>query len=793
MKTLGGSVVTLPKSRVQRLRERIVNAPQEVCIERARYLTQSMAKHWSEHPLTRMSLALENILNKISVIIRSDELIVGCRTAKLKGAPLFPENKSRWIEGDVENFGKRVLQRALITEDEQRELRDEILPFWRGKTVEDYLEKLLPMDVAADMDKYIFTMMLEITYGIGHFTMNHQKVLKIGISGIIEEAERKYASLSAEERSSEKGLFYQAVIRSLKAAICFARRYGDLAQSMARTERDSTRAAELEEIARICYRVPEHPATSFHEAVQSVYFVHLIAQIESGGNSISLGRIDQILYPYYKADIEAGRITQEKARELLALLFLKTNEIWNVLEEAFIPGGEGAEGKTTQNVTVGGMDVNGNDATNELSYIGLDAFADIRTTQPNFGVRLNSMTPESFFLKAVDYARDGVPLHFFNDDAIVPSLVKAGHSLEDARNYGVVGCVEPNAQGKTFGSTFAVQFNGIKCVELALSNGIDNIFGYQSGIESGDPTGFTSFDDVWNAYTAQVSHFICQMVKGMNALDRAIAENVPSPFASAMIEGPLEKGMDLTRGGAVYNSTGVQYMGFSNAADSLYAVKKAVFEDKKVSMAELCEWLSNDWLDKEDKRVYFLRRIPKYGNDNDEVDGIAAMILNHFCDELAKYRNFRDGAFWPGVFSVAFHIAFGAFTGATADGRAAGAILGNGLTPSEGSAVSGVTAIMNSVTKLPLIRVPNGCNLNLRFSGKKVKSDSLMALMRGYFERGGFQVQFNMIGSEILKDAQKHPDKYRDLVVRISGYTVYFTDLSETAQNEIISRTEFAL
>ncbi len=793
MKTASASVTTRPRSRVERLRQGVILAPQEVCIERARYVTQSMKKHWDEHPLTRMSLALEHMLNNISIIIREDELIVGCRTGKLKGAPLFPENKSRWMEGDLENFDKRVLQRALITDAERAELRDDILPFWRGKTVEEKLEKQFPLDVAADMDKYIFTMILEITYGIGHFTMDHPKLLRLGLSGLIKEAEAKYAALPASEQSSDKGLFYQAVIRSLKAAVAFARRYSGLASLMAEKESDPVRAAELKEIARVCSRVPENPASSFHEAVQSVYFVHLIAQIESGGNSISLGRIDQILYPYYKADKEAGKITSVRARELMSLLFLKTNEIWNVLEEAFIPGGEGAEGKTTQNVTVGGLGTDGNDATNELSYIGLDAFADIRTVQPNFGVRLSSKAPQDFYLKAAEYARDGVPLHFHNDDAIIPSLVLGGHTLEDACNYGVVGCLEPNAQGKTFGSTFAVQFNGIKCVEFALSNGIDNIFGYQSGLQTGDPAGFTSFEDVWKAYAEQVSHFIGQVVKGMNAMDKTIAENVPSPFASAMVEGPMQKGVDLTRGGALYNSTGVQYMGFSNAVDSLYAVKKAVFDEKRYPISAVCEWMSSDWLENEDKRTFFLRKMPKYGNDNDEVDAMASRVINHYCDELAKHKNFRGGAFWPGVFSVAFHIAFGAFTGATPDGRAAGAILGNGLTPSEGSAVSGVTAIMNSVTKLPLSRVYNGCNLNLRFSGKKIKAENLVALVKGYFEKGGFQVQFNMVSTDKLRDAQKHPDKYRDLVVRISGYTVYFTDLSETAQDEIISRSEFTL
>jgi formate C-acetyltransferase len=780
-------------ARVERLRERIIDAPREVCIERARYLTQSMAANWSLHPLTRMSMALAHILENVSVVIRDGELIVGCRTSKLNGAPLFPENKSRWIEGDIETFGQRVLQRMLITEEEQRELREDILPFWRGRTVEDRLDDLLPADVASDMDKYVFTMVLEITYGIGHFTMDHPRMLKLGLSGIIEEAQERYNGLTPEERLGDKGLFYDAVIRSLRATIRFANRYADLAASLAEAETDPDRAEELRTIARVCRRVPEHPAETFHEAVQCVYFIHLVAQIESGGNSISLGRIDQILYPYYMADRQAGRITPEQARELLSLLFIKTNEIWNILEEAYIPGGEGVEGKTTQNVTVGGVGADGEDATNELSYIGLDAFADVRTVQPNFGVRLGPNAPEDFFRRAVAYAIDEVPLHLFNDEVVIESLQRAGHTLEDARDYGVVGCLEPNAQGKSFGSTFAVQFSGVKCLEFALSNGIDNIFGYQSGIESGDPAGFTSFADVWNAYGAQVSHFVRQMARGMAALDQAIAELVPSPFASAMIDGPMEKALDLTRGGATYNSTGVQLIGFSNVVDSLYAVRKGVFEDGAMSPGELASCLAEDWDGAEDRRTHFLYKIPKYGNDDDEVDAMAAKALDHFCDELLKHKNYRGGAFWPGVFTVGFHVAMGAFAGASADGRHAGDVLGNGITPTNGCAIGGPTAALNSVTKLPLTRVHNGANLIMRFNASSLKPQILMALVQAYFRRGGFQVQFNMIDSATLRDAQAQPEKYRDLVVRVSGYSALFTGLSEIAQNEIISRMEYKL
>ncbi|MCB2145626.1 MAG: hypothetical protein KQI81_04075 [Deltaproteobacteria bacterium] len=781
------------ETRIGRLRQRIIDAPQAVCVERARYLTRAMRKHWDRDPLTRMSLALEEILGNISVIIREEELIVGCRTSKLKGAPLFPENKARWLEGDADNFDRREVQRALITPAEKKELLDEVLPFWQERCVEAGFEAALPEDVMADMDKYIFTFMLEITYGIGHFTMNHTRVLQQGLTGIMATAREKWDALSAEDRLGAKGLFYDAVIRSLTAAVTFANRYADKALELARCETDLVRAAELEQIAAVCRRVPAHPAETFHEAVQALYFIHLVAQIESGGNSVSLGRIDQVLWPYYQADLDAGRTDPDKARELLSLLFLKTNEIWNVLEEAYIPGGEGTEGKTTQNVVVGGMDSQGRDATNALSTIALDAYAQVRTVQPNFGVRLCADAPELFFARAVNYAKDGVLLHFFNDEHIVKSLMAGGHSLEDARDYGVVGCLEPNAQGKTFGSTFAVQLSGIKCLEFALANGVDNIFGYESGLETGDPAQFKDFEDLWHAYDTQLSHFTGQMVRGITCLDRAIAQKVPSPFASAMIDGPLDKGLDLTRGGAVYNSTGVQLQGFSNLADSFHALKTVVFEEKRYSLAQVAQWLSDDWQDAEEARAFFLNRVAKYGNDVDAVDQMAARVMNHFCDTLARYENYRNGRFWPGIFSVGFHISMGAFTGATPDGRSAGAVLGNGITPSEGRALSGPTALMNSVVKLPLARVTNGLNLNMRFEGGRVNGAHLLSLIRAYFNRGGVQVQFNMVDTATLKKAQADPDSYRDLVVRISGYSGIFVNLSDIAQDEIINRKSYDL
>ena len=801
-----------PTDRIRRLRRRIVDAPRQLCVERARYLTRAMDAHWDEPALTRISKAFAHVLDHVTVTIREDELVVGCRTSHLKGAPLFPEGKSRWIETDLDTFDTRTLQPVAITEADRRELAEEILPRWRGRTVEELFEQRVPDDVAIDMDRYVFTMVLEITYGIGHFTMDHGRVLARGFSGLASDTRARLAGLTDAERAGEPGQLCEAMIRSLEAGVRFSRRHADLADRQAAAERDPRRAAELRQIAVTCRHVPEHPARTFREAVQCVWLVHLLAQIESGGNSVSLGRIDQTLARFYDADVAAGRLGPEEARELLACLYLKTNEVWNILEEAFIPGGEGVEGKTTQNVTVGGLGRNGRDATCALSFVALDAFADVHTVQPNFGVRLAPIgspgspappastptpptgptsQPGELLARAVRYARDGVALHLFHDAPIVAALARAGHSLEDARDYGVVGCLEPNALGKSFCSTFAVQVSGIKCLELALADGVDGVFGTPVGPATGDPADMATFEDVFTAYDAQMRHFLAQMVRGMEVLDRTIAELLPSPFASALVDGPLERGRDLTRGGALYNSTGVQLIGFANVVDSLMAIRRAVFEEQRLSLEDLAEHLASDWDDGEAIRRHLVERIPKWGNDDDEVDALAGRVLSHFCAAVAEHTNFRGGRFWPGVFSVGFHVAMGAFAGASADGRHAGDVLGNGITPANGRAVGGPTAVLNSVSKLPLVEATNGTNLNMRFNPHRLRTENLERLIEGYFGRGGAQIQFNMIDAETLRAARERPHEHRDLVVRVSGYSALFAGMSDAAQQEIIERTEY--
>lgn len=777
--------MTCKDARIENMRFRLLDAHHEICIERARLLTQSFRMTENQPHVLRFAQAIRHVLGHMSVTIREGERIVGCRTSKLKAAPLFPENKSSWIEENLDNFNQRDFQQAQISEEDKDELRTDILPFWRGKTVEDRMNELMPDHLKTEMNKMVFTMMMQITYGIGHFTVNSSRVLAEGLEAIMKDA----AERESEAKSDDERDFFTACRIACEGAIDFAQRYAIEAERMAEEISDPERRRELKEIADICRHVPAKPARSFHEAVQSLYFIHLIAQIESGGNSISLGRLDKILYPFYEHDRGRGKISPEEAQLLIESMFLKMGEIWNVLEETYLPGGEGPEGKTTQNIVVGGLRADGTDDTNELTWLILEAYADLRTVQPNFGIRINPNTPNDLLLRACELSRQGVLLHFFNDDVIISALLEKNCSLEDARDYSAVGCVEPNPHGKTFGSTFAVQFNAAKCLEFALTGGICSVFGLENGVSCGGLREYSTYDELFDAYRLQVKHFVKTMSEAMFVLDEAIAELVPAPFASTLIDGCLEKGIDVTRGGAKYNFTGVQLMGLANVADSLAAAKRLVYDQGEVNAAELAEALAADFGNFEPLRQQLLKRAPKYGNDDDFVDNIGAAVVADFAAELEKYTTFRGGKYQMGIFSVAFHIAMGAFTGATPDGRKMSEILGNGITPQTGMAICGPTAIVRSAAKLQQTLASNGNTLILRFEPKSLPVERLSDLVRAYFSLGGMQLQFNMVDTQTLLDAQAHPDRHRDLVIRIAGYSVLFTNLSKKAQDEIISRT----
>ncbi|MBD3255840.1 MAG: formate C-acetyltransferase/glycerol dehydratase family glycyl radical enzyme, partial [Candidatus Lokiarchaeota archaeon] len=780
-------------ARMENVRDKVQTHPHEICVERAKLFTESYKQTKGEHPFRRFAKAMEYVLNNLTIKIWANEFIVGNRTKRFVGIPLYPEVRVDIIEQDVDTYEKRPAQKMLITEEERRVLKEEIIPYWKNKekTVKKaFLSELKPK-VKQIMDTLVYTVETEVTNGVGHFFPGHDNILKLGIKGLIHKAEK---SLENHAQDNEKAIFLESTIRILKAVKNFVLRYSNLATQMTESEQDENRRGELKEVAEICNHISVNPPRSFKEALQLIFFNHLICDIEDGGFAISVGRLDQLLYPFFLKDKESGELTNEKALFLIELFFLKINRLWNYI---FYLGVNAAEGPPiAQNLTIGGLDRDGNDATNELSYIILDAYAHLKTVQPTFSVRVHDETPDSLLVKVGEAIRSGASIALFNDELMIPGLVKRGFSLEDAREYAPIGCVEPQHPHKSYGSTNANQFNLVKCLELALTNGTDLFLRRDIGVKYDSP--ITSYEDLWERFIDNVKYFIKYMVWTMDALDKTIAEINPQMFLSSTTDECIKRGLDVTQGGAIYDFTGPQFIGLATTADSLAVVKKIVFEKQLLTIDELVQLLKKNYRgsykDKkgEEWRQIFVNRVPKFGNDEDYVDHIAADIVKLCCKEVEKYTNYRGGKYNPGLYSTSLHLAFGSFTGASADGRKSREPLSNGLCPTHGCDKLGPTAILNSNKKLSQELLTNGDALTLAFHPNSLKTEVFLPLIKTYFTKdGGYQIQFNVVGKDILCDAQKNPANYHGLVVRIAGYSVYFTELSKNAQDEIIARTEY--
>jgi pyruvate formate-lyase/glycerol dehydratase family glycyl radical enzyme len=781
------------KERVLNMKERVVNQPHEICIERAKLFTESYKKTKGQPPIIRFAKAMEHLLLNMTINIWDDEFIVGNRTSKLVGTPLYPEVRIDTIEQDYATYDTRLVQRLLLTDEDKRYIKEELIPYWKyeEETVQARFLKSLDSNLRDLMEKVVFLVDTELTNGIGHFLPGHAPLLKYGITRLIEKAERKMTDFSD---NVSKITFLKSIIIICNAVKKFIQRFSNLATEIAQTEIDPARHKELSEIAQICQNISENPPKSFKEAIQLVYFNQLICGLEDGGFAVSVGRLDQDLYPFYLTDIKNGKISDEKVQYLIESFYLKLNTLWNYVLTKGVVAAEGPP--ITENLTIGGVDRDGKDATNKLSYIMLDAYANLKTFQPTFSVRIHEKTPEDFLYKLGESIKSGASIALFNDDIMIKSLVKLGFTLEDAREYAPIGCVEPQHPYKSFGSTNANQINLVKCLELALTNGIDLVTRVDYGIKNNKE--ISSYEDLWDAFKNQTRFFIKKMVLTMDILDRTIAELNPQPFLSATTENCLETGNDVTQGGALYNFTGAQLIGLATVADSLAVIKKIVFEDKLLTLEELVQILKKNYRGTyksktgSEWREIFINKVPKYGNDDDYVDQIAVDVVNFYCDEILKHKNFRQGRFNPGILSTAFHLAFGIFTGASADGRKSKEILSNGVSPTNGRDKNGPTAILNSVKKLEHGLVTNGDSLILSFHPNTLKLEIFSPLIRTYFQPdGGFHIQFNVVGKETLCEAQKNPDEYRGLVVRIAGYSVIFTELSKIAQDEIIARTEY--
>ncbi len=811
----------------------------EIEADRAVLLTESYKATEGQPIILRRAKAFAHILDHLPITIRPLELIVGSNTKAPRGCQVFPEYSYTWLEDEFDTVATRSADPFYISEETKATLK-KVYPYWKGKTTSELATAYMAPEALAAIDHNIFTPGNYFYNGIGHVTVDYGKVLKIGFRGIMEETRAAMAKLKVSDGDyAKRQQFLEAVLISCDAVCRYAGRYATLAKEEAANCADEARKAELLQIAANCARVPAQGATSFYEACQSFWFIQMLLQTESSGHSISPGRFDQYMNPYFQADLEKGAITREFAQELIDCIWVKLNDLNKVRDAASAEGFAGYS--LFQNLIVGGQDAGGMDATNDISYMCMNATMHVHLPQPSFSVRVWNGTPHEFMIRAAEVTRTGVGLPaYYNDEVIIPSLQSRGLTLEDARDYNIIGCVEPQKSAKTDGWHDAAFFNMCRPLELVFSNGMDA--GVQLGPQTGDVTKMTSFEEFYDAYKKQMIYFIELLVNADNAIDLAHADRCPLPFQSCMVEDCIGRGKSLQEGGAIYNFTGPQGFGIANMADALYAVRKLVFEDKTVSMADYKEAIENNYgkdmdprraekvtaqvarrlveegkhLSPEDVKAIYktvtennctaeqkakyqdlldkIAALPKFGNDIAEVDRFARDVAYTYTRPMLNYRNPRGGQYQAGLYPVSANVPLGAQTGATPDGRLAHTPVADGVSPAAGRDLKGPTAAANSVAKLDHYIASNGTLFNMKFHPSALAGpgglESFVALVRGYFDQKGSHMQFNVVSRETLRDAQKNPEKYKSLVVRVAGYSALFTTLSRSLQDDIINRTE---
>ena len=830
----------IPKSpRIQKLVDALYEHMPVIESARAKLITESYKETEGEPIITRRAKAFAHILHNIPIIIRDNELIVGSSTIAPRGCQTFPEFSYEWLEAELDTVATRTADPFEIAEETKAELK-EADKYWKGKTTSELATSYMAPEAIKAIEHNIFTPGNYFYNGVGHVTVKYWEVLEIGFEGIMEKAQKELDGCSVGDGNyARKSHFLEAVILSCKAVIDYAGRYAKLAQEMAAQTSDPVRKQELFVIAENCSRVPAKGAQNFYEACQSFWFVQQLLQMESSGHSISPGRFDQYMYPYYKKDMEAGTITREFAQELMDCIWVKLNDLNKCRDAASAEGFAGYS--LFQNLIAGGQNKEGEDVTNDLSIMCIQASMHVHLPAPSLSVRVWNGSPHEFLIKAAELTRTGIGLPaYYNDEVIIPALQNRGLSLEDAREYNIIGCVEPQKAGKTEGWHDAAFFNMCRPLELVFSNGMDK--GEMVGIPTGDVTQMKTFDEFFDAYKKQMEYCISLLVNADNAIDVAHAERCPLPFLSCMIDDCLKEGKSVQEGGAVYNFTGPQGFGIANMADGLFAIRKLVYEDKKVSMKELKEALACNYdkgLDAQSagdmtemimkamqkagrnvdastaegllktfmgmkpgeqktqrfKEIHdMIDEVPKFGNDIPEVDYFAREVAYTYSKPLQKYNNPRGGKFQAGLYPVSANVPLGGQTGATPDGRYAHTPVADGVSPSAGKDVKGPTAAATSVSRLDHFIVSNGTLFNQKFHPSALSGreglEKFVALIRGYFDQKGMHMQFNVVDRQTLLDAQEHPEKYKHLVVRVAGYSALFTTLSRSLQDDIIRRTE---
>lgn len=783
------------QARVKRLRERHVTKA-EVDVERGVYTTRAYQETEGREPAYRQAKALEMNLKYKTIGIFEDELLVGRMTMKHRGGNIIPEISSQFLKDEMDELSERPQDTFEPISKEDQETIRSFLPYWEKRDLIAMWSAKVPKDKMHYLETGSAGGVVYALNGhyLKHSCVNYVKILRVGLQGIKEEVLAELEKINiADPDDFEKMQYLNACLISLDAVMDYSMRYSVLAKEMAETCEDSKRKEELLKISEICAQVPAKPARTFYEALQSMLMVWICMNMEGCGYGMSLGgRIDQWLYPYYKKDIKEGILTDDEAKMLLSMFYIKANEIVIITDR--ITSGFFTGLPQTVNINLGGLDENGHDAVNELSYLCLEADLDVGLPSNDLVVRISKKTPESFVMKAIEVAKVlRGKMKFMSDEMCIQQLLHDGFDLKDARNYVITGCNNPTIPGKSTDLPGG-NINMPLLLELALNNGRQRLTGELIGVETGDPRKFTCYEEVFDAYKKQVEYFFPIAIMFRNSDRYMFAKYRPVPFESVLFDGTIQSGKDMADGGLKYSRIAISMSGTPDVGDALAAIKKVVFEDKKITMAQLIDALDKNFEGEEEIHKLLLAA-PKFGNDIDYVDDIVNEVLMHGAKILTSMKGACGAKINCAAAAVTANVIFGYNVGALPDGRKAGEpISEGGISPHQGRNVSGPIATYRSVSKIDHTQLTNGSVLNMRFSPSAIKDVESMkkfsSMLRTFLETGGFFVQFNIVDTETLRDAQREPEKYRDLLVRVATYSAYFVELGENLQNDIINRME---
>ena len=774
-------------SRIRMLKEKMLSEKRYASIEQALIITQTYKQNRDKPVIIKRALALKNSLLKLEIDVESQELIVGNRTKGVRYGVVFPESGSSWIDREIETLPTRAQDKFDVKLEDIRKFREVIKPYWDGHSLEDVIRKRF----GGEVDEIAKVVKInQKDHAQGHICPNCKEWLELGPEGIKQKALKKMKDPSKETKD-----FYESVIIVMEGTQEFMIRYHDLMKQKADTVSDEVLNASMYKVAENCKNLATRPAESFHEAVQAIWFLFVILHMESNASSFSPGRMDEFLYPYYKRDVDNGVINDEKALEIIECLWLKFNQIVylrNSHSAKFFAGFP-----IGFNIAIGGKDEKGDDYYNELSFLFLKAQEHLGLPQPNLSVRLHKKTSEELLKESIKVVARGSGMpQFFNDEAVIPSIIELGILEKDARDYAIVGCVEITTQGNNLGWSDAAMFNLNKVLELTLNNGNCLITKDSLAPNLGNITTYETYEDLEKAFANHIDYFTHKMILACEKVEKAHIDVLPSPFLSSVIDDCIEKGIDVTAGGAIYNLSGIQMIQIANLADSLAAIKLLVYDEKRIGKEDLLKALQNNFEGYEIMRAMLLNRAPKYGNDIEWVDEIGAKWARYFNEKLSHYTNYRGGKYHTGMYTVSAHVPMGENVGASTDGRYAKQPLADGgMSPVYGRDSVGPTAVLKSVSRLDNILTTNGGLLNMKFLPEFFNAESgidkFSKFLRTFVDLEIPHIQFNVLRREDLLGAQKNPEDYRSLTVRVAGYTAYFTELAGELQNEIIARTSY--